>query len=72
MAHGITLELREIQQHPVFVPGTECYLKTKEVDGVTLIVGKNTCMPYQGASRDRSLPGKKRIRARRAARKAGA
>jgi hypothetical protein len=72
MAHGKTLELREIRPHPVVVEGTECSLKTKEVDGVVLITGRKTCMPYVGASRDRSLPGKARIRARRVARKAGA
>jgi hypothetical protein len=71
MAHGRTLELREIPPPTRHViEGTECSFKTREFDGVEFIVGKNTCMPYVGASRDRSLPGKARIRARRVARAA--
>ena len=67
MAHGKSLELREIRPQPVVIEGTECSLITREVDGVTLVTGRRTCMPYVGASRDRSLRGKARIRARRKA-----
>lgn len=58
--------LRAADRAVEFLEGTECKLITHEVDGVELVVGRKTCMPYEGPSRDRSRPGKARIRARRA------
>lgn len=71
MAHGTTLDMRAIQPvSPAFVhKHPEPY---KVGDGPTAYYIKAGGMkPYLGASRDRSLPGKARRRARKALKAAG-
>jgi hypothetical protein len=73
MAHGKSLEMREIQRpEGQVIEGTECTVIFREIPGMDepVPVGVKRCAPYTEGSRDRSLPGKARIRARRAARRA--
>jgi hypothetical protein len=67
MATGLSLELRQIKPQPEIIAGTECHPTFRKINGKSIPWGVSRCMPFIGASRDRTLPGKARIRARKAA-----
>lgn len=66
MAHGVTLQMRAIKHPaPTYLVRYEAELDKNKV-GMLVRVG--AWEPYRNPERDRSLPGKARIRARKAGR----